>query len=150
MIKEWIPCRGVTVGAENAISKLLRRQEFDWIDADILDDRFPPMSHGGNLPSVLVRFDGHTLTPEVVAEFKRLGIRPMVAGELVTLQCWRTKIRTKRASVVALGQSWSDQYGNRHFPCLLKEDRRIGLGLAWEWSTWGPHCYFAGIDSSTL
>lgn len=136
----------VVVDYGRMIADMIASGHYDWVNPDITQDHFPPITIGGEgtieLKAELIHFGKTMSTDNVLIDLDRRGYRPATLSELLAFGA-KYPEKQREFPVVALGSVWTNSDGNRYVPCLYEDDSERGLSLDWYDVVWDDYRFLA-------
>lgn len=120
------------------LSSLIEMKKFNYVNSDITEKLFPFPKEVGN-DYKLFHFDRHISSEDAIKEMEKEGYRAANIYELLLWPNWEDK-----DWVVALG-SVGEVGGDRHVPCLDRNDSKRDLDLYWWGDGWNADYRFLGV-----
>ncbi|MBI1755181.1 hypothetical protein HYR65_02770 [Candidatus Azambacteria bacterium] len=132
----------IVKSARASLSELIKARNFDWVNPDITDNRFPAPDRLWNDYKEFP-FEERVSSKEAVKRMRAEGYEPANSHELLLWDGWNGK-----DTVVALG-SFAKVHGFRSVLYLLRYGSRRDLDLGWWDHDWHAHCRFLAVRKSS-
>jgi hypothetical protein len=134
----------VCVDNTRTLAQLIAQGKYDWVHPDIAKNFTIESGMGAvSIDIVLFHFDKKMTTEQVLAEMDRLGLRPIILRELLSLGAQRPVLQ-REFPIVALGQM-QQVLGGRRVAFLDRFGSERSLHMDWADGYWSDLCRFAAV-----
>ncbi|MBI2033909.1 MAG: hypothetical protein HYT13_02310 [Candidatus Liptonbacteria bacterium] len=134
----------LTVNYDFLVEEAVNAGKYDWSSGSITANNFSSTRKGeADVEVILVHFNHHIKSEEVLHELDKQGLRALELPELLAFGVNYPDVQ-REFPVVALGSVWQD-FGERRVPCLDGLPSRRDLRLYWFDDRWRSLYRFAAV-----